>query len=308
MEDILEIHDQRSIRLGILAAISCEAIFGLSYIFTKQATQSTSELSLLAFRFFVAFVVMSVLVAFKVVKINLKGKNLLPLIILGIIDPCCYFIGETVGIANSTASESGIFLACIPVASLTASTIFLKERPTKTQVSGILVTLVGVLITVFAVSTDSSFSLKGYLFLLIAVAAYSMYSVTVSKLSDFTSVEITYAMITCGCIFFLVLALAEAIHNGNLSYTLALAISDKNLIKAILFQGIGCSVFAFFLSNFAIANIGVNKTSSFIGISTVVSVLAGVSLLGEKLTISQLIGGIIIVAGVYLANASFKES
>lgn len=304
----MEIHDQRSIRLGILAAISCEAIFGLSYIFTKQATQSTSEFSLLAFRFFVAFVVMSVLVAFKVVKINLKGKNLLPLIILGIIDPCCYFIGETIGIANSTASESGIFLACIPVASLTASTIFLKERPTKTQVSGILVTLVGVLITVFAVSTDSSFSLKGYLFLLIAVAAYSMYSVTVSKLSDFTSVEITYAMITCGCIFFLILALAEAINNGNLSSTLALAITDKNLIKAILFQGIGCSVFAFFLSNFAIGNIGVNKTSSFIGISTVVSVLAGVSLLGEKLTISQLIGGIIIVAGVYLANASFKES
>lgn len=304
----MEIHDQRSTRLGILAAISCEAIFGLSYIFTKQATQSTSELSLLAFRFFVAFVVMSILVVFKVVKINFKGKSLLPLIILGIIDPCCYFIGETIGIANSTASESGIFLACIPVASLTASTIFLKERPTKTQVSGILVTLVGVLITVFAVSTDSSFSLKGYLFLLIAVAAYSMYSVTVSKLSDFTSVEITYAMITCGCIFFLILALAEAINNGNFSSTLALAISDKNLIKAILFQGIGCSVFAFFLSNFAIANIGVNKTSSFIGISTVVSVLAGVSLLGEKLTISQLIGGIIIVAGVYLANASFKES
>lgn len=304
----MKYHDQRSIRLGILAAISCEAIFGLSYIFTKQATQSTSELSLLAFRFFVAFVVMSILVVFKVVKINFKCKSILPLIILGIIDPCCYFIGETIGIANSTASESGIFLACIPVASLTASTIFLKERPTKTQVSGILVTLVGVLITVFAVSTDSSFSLKGYLFLLIAVAAYSMYSVTVSKLSYFTSVEITYAMITCGCIFFLILALAEAINNGNFSSTLALAISDKNLIKAILFQGIGCSVFAFFLSNFAIANIGVNKTSSFIGISTVVSVLAGVSLLGEKLTISQLIGGIIIVAGVYLANASFKES
>ncbi len=301
-------HDQRSVRLGILAAISCEAIFGLSYIFTKQATQSTSALSLLAFRFFVAFVVMSILVVIKVVKINFKSKSILPLIILGIIDPCCYFIGETIGIANSTASESGIFLACIPVASLTASTIFLKERPTKTQVSGILVTLVGVLITVFAVSTDSSFSLKGYLFLLIAVAAYSMYSVTVSKLSDFTSVEITYAMITCGCIFFLILAIAEAINNGNLSSTLALAISDKNLIKAILFQGIGCSVFAFFLSNFAIANIGVNKTSSFIGISTVVSVLAGVSLLGEKLTISQLIGGIIIVAGVYLANAKFKDS
>ena len=70
------------------------------------------------------------------------------------------------------------------------------------------------------------------------------------------------------------------------------------------FQGIGCSVAAFFLSNAAIAKIGVNKTSSFIGVSTIVSILAGALALGEPLSVGQIVGAAVIVAGVYTANAS----
>lgn len=53
---------------------------------------------------------------------------------------------------------------------------------------------------------------------------------------------------------------------------------------AVLYQGVGCSVLAFFLSNVAIARIGVNRTASFIGVSTVVSIAAGALLLGERFT------------------------
>ena len=38
---------------------------------------------------------------------------------------------------------------------------------------------------------------------------------------------------------------------------------ETTFLTAILYQGIGCSVIAFFMSNIAIANIGVNRTSSF---------------------------------------------
>lgn len=59
---------------------------------------------------------------------------------------------------------------------------------------------------------------------------------------------------------------------------------------------------AFFLSNIAISKIGVNRTSSFIGISTVVSILAGALLLKETLTIYQVAGAVTIIVGVYVAN------
>lgn len=72
---------------------------------------------------------------------------------------------------------------------------------------------------------------------------------------------------------------------------------------AVLYQGVGCSVLSFFLSNVAIARIGVNRTASFIGVSTVVSIAAGALLLGERFTAGQLAGAAMILAGVYIANA-----
>ncbi|MCR4650462.1 MAG: methyltransferase domain-containing protein [Lachnospiraceae bacterium] len=59
---------------------------------------------------------------------------------------------------------------------------------------------------------------------------------------------------------------------------------------SVLYQGVRCSILAFFLSNHAIAKIGVNRTSSFIGVATVVSIVAGALLLKEPFTIWQVIG------------------
>ena len=77
----------------------------------------------------------------------------------------------------------------------------------------------------------------------------------------------------------------------------------RRFLAAVLYQGIGCSVFAFFLSNAAIAKIGVNRTSSFIGVSTTVSILTGVIVLKEAVSVFQLLGAAVIIAGVYTANS-----
>ena len=81
---------------------------------------------------------------------------------------------------------------------------------------------------------------------------------------------------------------------------------DKGFMTAILYQGIGCSIGAFFLSNVAIAKIGVNRTSSFIGVATVVSVISGAVVLKETFTVYQIIGAAVIIIGVYTANAKQK--
>ena len=77
-----------------------------------------------------------------------------------------------------------------------------------------------------------------------------------------------------------------------------------NFAIAIIFQGIGCSVIAFFLFNVAISKIGVNRASSFIGVSTVVSIISGTISLNENFTIYQIIGAFVILSGVYIANTN----
>ena len=287
---------------GSLCALGCEVLYGLSYLFTKQTAETASPLALLGWRFVVALAAMSLCVALEFIPVRLKGRRLGPLLRVALFCPCLYFIGETVGIRETTVTESGVFLACVPALSLLASTVILKKKPTKRQIIGILVTFLGVMMTVVAVGLSSSLSPVGYAALMLAVVAYALYSVFVDLAADYTGAEITYVMLCSGAAFYGLLALGEAAAHGALSELLTLPARSGTFLAAVLYQGIGCSVAAFFLSNAAIAKIGVNKTSSFIGVSTIVSILAGALALGEPLSVGQIVGAAVIVAGVYTAN------
>ncbi|EHL96518.1 putative membrane protein [Lentilactobacillus parafarraginis F0439] len=298
--------EKKSLILGCSAALGSEALYGLSYIFTKTATNDATPLALLGWRFLVAFLVMSALILTKVIHVNFSGKKLMPVLLISLFDPVLYFIGETFGISHTSASESGVFLACIPVAALIASTVMLHKRPSRQQVIGILITLIGVLITVLASNATTSLSIIGYLFLLLAVCSYALYTVFVEKAVDFTGIEATYMMLIAGALVFVTLALTEAKLNHSLTSLITLPMTDTAFLTAVLYQAIGSSVLALFLSNYAIAKVGVNRAASFIGISTVVSIIAGVLFLGEHFGGYQIIGAVIIITGVYLANMIIK--
>ena len=116
---------KNSIWVGSLCALGCETLYGLSYLFTKQTADAESALALLGWRFVAALAVMSLCVAMGWIKIRLKGKRLWPLLRVALFCPCLYFIGETVGIRETTVTESGVFLACVPALSLLASAVIL---------------------------------------------------------------------------------------------------------------------------------------------------------------------------------------
>ena len=76
---------------GMLAAGAAYGIFGLSYLFSKLGLNVTSPVILLCLRFTVTVVLLNLLVAAGVFKLNLKGKNLLMPILLGFLQPVLYF-------------------------------------------------------------------------------------------------------------------------------------------------------------------------------------------------------------------------
>lgn len=292
--------------IGIVCAVLCECLYGTAFLFTKQATDEVSMLTLLSWRFFLAFVLMSVPVLPGLVKVHYKGKKIGKLLLLSALFPVLYFIGETAGVKMTTAAESGTIISCIPVASLLASTLLLKKKPSKLQIIGVCVTMTGVLITVLGVGITASLSVVGYLMLLTAVITYALYCVIVEGATEFTDVEITYAMLAVGCAVFTAAALAEGLIRGTMNELVTAPFRSANLLKAVLYESIGCSIGAFFMNNVAISNIGVNRTSSFVGLSTVFSILSGVIILHEAFTPVQIVGAAVIVAGVYIANGRVR--
>ena len=294
--------ERKRTNIGVASAICCEALFGLSYVFTKQATANATPLSLLGWRFAIAFIAIAACRALGMIKTEFGKKPLWMLLAIAILNPVIYFSAETWGISMLTAAESGAFLACIPVASVIASAAILHRAPGRRQTIGIAVTLIGVLTAVFASGMDANFSLTGYIILAIAVVSYALYSVSVEKASGYSEAEITFVMLASGAAVFIAGAVMEAVSDGNLSHLLLLPFRDAGFLIAVLYQGLCCSIAAFFLSNAAISRIGVNRTSSFIGLSTAVSIIAGIAFLGESFSLLQCAGTIIILAGIYTAN------
>ncbi len=296
------------ILIGILCALGCEILYGMSFAFSKSATAVASPWALLGWRFLTAAVVMSLCAAAGIVRVRLRGRPIRLLVVMALFFPVIYFIGETFGISLTTASESGAIIACAPAACMAASTLILHKKPARVQVIGMLVSFAGVLVTVFAVGASSSLSVPGYLLLLMGLVSYALYTVRVEKAADYTSFEITFVMLIVAMAVFVPVAVGEALAAGTLPRLISLPLAEPAFLRAVLYQSVGCSILAFFLLDAAISRIGVNRMASFAGLTSVVSILSGAVALHEPFTLAQGIGAAVTIAGVYIANAGVGKS
>jgi drug/metabolite transporter (DMT)-like permease len=292
----------KDIVIGIICVVASEILFGFSYYITKVSTSAISPITLISWRFLVAFFVLILLRLTRRIKINIKNKPKKQLLTMLIFNPLLYYMGETFGIRYTTSSESGCIIASIPVVALIASSILLKEKPSKNQLLGIITTILGVFTIVLSLGLSLSFSPLGYIMLMLAVISYSLFCVYSQKSHQYTSIEKTYLMIGFGSVFFTVWAIISSVKEHRLSQYFNLPFNDVALFFGILYLGIFSTVATYFLVNISINKIGTNRTASFVGISTLIGVISGIVLLNESFTIFQLIGSILILAGVYIAN------
>jgi len=288
--------------VGIISVIICEVLFGFSFLFTKKLTNAVLPFTLLSWRFIMAFTAMNICVLARLIKVDFRNKRILSLFSIAIFQPGIYFIGETFGVKLTTASESGVIIACYPIVALVVSTIVLKEAPTKQQVTGIGIAAAGIIMIVLMKGLEASFNPLGYILLLFALLSYSLYSVNSQKAAEFTNTEKTYAMIALGAVVFTAAALIENAGSGTLKEFILLPFSNTEYLVGFLYLGVGCSAAAFFLYNVAISAIGTNRSASFAGLSTIVTVTAGIIILKEKFSVMQGVGTLLVLGGVYLAN------
>ena len=278
-------------------------IFGLSFLFSKIALDITTPFKLIAFRFLLAFLFLSLLVAFRIIKINYRGKSLKNLFILSLAQPVIYFIFETYGIKFSSTSHAGLMTALIPIIVSILGIIFLNENPSKAQWIFILLSVSGVIFIILMDSSpESQNTILGTIFLLVTVLVASLYNILSRKSSVyFSSAEITYFMMGTGAVFFSIIALIIDIINGDLG-TFFYPLLNMDFLLSIAYLGILSSVVAFFSMNFALANLPASKASIFGNLSTVISIIAGVVILKEAFYYYHVIGSITIISGIIGTN------
>ena len=289
--------------IGVLAALGTELLYGCSFAFTKNITGTIDPFTLLGWRFVTALAAMLVLVAARVIKLHITRATVRPLLVLAVFQPILYYVAETFGVKRTTASESGLIISALPVAIIVTAAIIVRRRPTRWQVAGIGVTLVGVIVTVVASGLSATFDALGYLLLLGAIASYALYAAFADRFAQAASdAEKTFVMVATGAVLFGTIALARHGADHTLGALIRLPLDRPDFALAVAYLALGSTIGAFFLQNVAIGALGSTRYSTFIGVTTVATVVTGALALGERLSPAQLTGGAVILLGVYVAN------
>ena len=168
-----------------LCALGGNAIFGFSFMFSRIALGIATPFVMLTYRFILAVIGLSVMAVWSVnrknppkdsedfMRFDLRGKPVLPLICLGVVQPVAYFFCESYGIAMTNASFSGVIIALVPIVGLILGAVCLGERATGRQVVWSLVSIAGVIVMTLLQSAEGEIRPLGVLLLLGAVLLLS---------------------------------------------------------------------------------------------------------------------------------------
>lgn len=285
---------------GHISGIFFSTIFGFSFMMSKTALAHVSPIGLIAYRFLLAYLVFEVLRLTKVIKIKINKKALPSIILVAIFQPVLYFLFETYGLAKTTSAEAGLMIALIPIFVTILSSFILKEKPKALQVVFIIISVGGVLlIQIFKSGFNFESSSIGFGLLLLAVISAALFNIASRNASkEHKPYEITYIMMLMGAISFNSIYIIELITKDSLSMYFA-NLGNLQVLLPILYLGIIASIVGFFLVNFSLGVLPAHVSSIYANISTIVAVIAGALFMHETIYYYHIIGGVMIIAGVY---------
>lgn len=282
---------------AMLAAVGVYTLWGFSFLASKVGQEAATPFVLIAYRFDIAVLVLSIPIILGKVKIRLRGKNIKPLLLLGAMEPCIYFIGEQYGLRYTNSAFSGLMIAVIPIVTLIMAAAFLKDRPSRAQWLFSLLSIAGIALISVVENSGGQVQFIGVIFLIAAVISGSAYGVISRSISDeFSVYERTYFMQLMGGVFYTVLAFAE--QRGNLGAIIA-PLANADFVAAVLYLALGASVLGYSLFNYAVSNAPMANVISLCNLTTVISVAAGIVLLGEPFSPVSLIAMLAVLVGIW---------
>ena len=208
------------------------------------------------------------------------------------------------GLKLTHAINASILVAAVPIFTLLAAHLYLKEKLTAKLVISSATALFGALIIIGMPIMASDFkSVLGNIFLMAATLSFVAYEIIAKKLlRKYSAAKITFYMFVIAAIIFLPNSILE-LKTNPAWYTKV----DLSGILGLLYGIIFASALASYLWQKGLSLIPAGEAALFFYISPVSGIIVSMLLLGEKVTTSFTLGAILIVIGVYLAEHHRKN-
>lgn len=295
--------------MSVVFAMLCWAGAGIA---VKEALVVFSPLTLIVLRFSLAIVLMLLVgVLFRrneVLGLQRVDKRDIPLFVLGgLFQPFLYFIFETYtyqSFASPTIAEA--MLSTQPIMAPILAFIILREKVTRNNVVGILLSTVGMLLLLLVGAND--FALGNPLGVLLAVVTVSMsvgYTIILRRIpTRYSSLSIVfYVQLVALVLFYAVWGVFD---RQSLQDTIAPLSADLSPVIAVGYLAVFASVTAFILFCYTVRQIGVTRANVFNNVRPVFTALLMWVIFDEQLPIWKWVGIIVIVIGLFISQKQRK--
>lgn len=300
-----------------MAIVTAMLIWAGAGIAVKEALVVFTPLTLIVLRFTLAVLLMlCVGLAFRkneVLGLQRVSKKDIPLFMLGgLFQPFLYFIFETYtyqSFASPTIAEA--MLSTQPVMAPLFAWVLLRERVTRNNILGIVVSTVGMLLLLL-VGSDS-FALGNKWGILLAILTVSMsvsYTVVLRRIpARYSALSIVFYVQSFALLLFYPLWLLS---DGQLPMGDGmLAIGDGQWLRSLLSVGylaVLASVAAFVLFCYTVREIGVTRANVFNNVRPVFTAILMWLIFDEHLPLWKWIGIALIIIGLFISQKHEKNS
>lgn len=295
---------ERNLLLGALCLATAAAIWGGTYVVSKSVLAYIPPMTLVVMRFLIAAVILG-LVLLRQGQARVERRDWGRMARYGLVGYTISISAQFVGTKLSSAHMGAVITSASPVFIALFARWFLKETMTARKWGALFVATLGVLIVV---GTDVGTAPKpmetgswladggamlGNLFLVLAAVTWGLYTVQGKSLTErYPALTVSFWATVCGVVFTLPLAGWEIWMQGLTLPT------DPLVWIGVAFLGVLSTAVAFFLwvKGFELMDAG--TAALFFFVQPVFGTFLGWLLLGETLTLTFMVGSLLILGSV----------
>ncbi len=287
--------------VSVAALVFTTTMWGLSFISTKVLLRRLAPIQIAFLRHAIASVATWIAVAVARPDIRVSLRHLPTMLTAAIVGIPIYYYFENTGLLHLSAATASIITASTPAMTAAIESIFYRRRLPVAGWAGILVSAGGVALVVQSGAAQAAAAgaagrsefLLGAALLLVSAFAWSLYTIfNRPNVISYGALTTNVYQITFATIVLYAATLRRGIPWGEVS-------SSPDVLLNLGYLGIFCSAVGYLLYLYALRSLGPTVVSAFINLVPVFGVAGSALILGERVTLVQLMGGAIVVLGIF---------
>lgn len=277
-------------------------VWGTSFIATKTLLVNLTPLEILFFRFAFGYAALWIIYPHKL-KLKERKEEVL-LCLAGLSGVTLYFLCENIALSLTQASNVGVLVSVAPFFTGMLAFIAGLEKIGRYFLAGFILSITGIVLISYSGSTQLSLNPLGDALAVVAAVFWAVYTIFTKKVCNkhpYPMIAITrkiffYGILTMlPCMFFMDFSVSNI---TQLSF---------NAMARLLYLGLISSAICYITWNKSMNILGAVKTSSYIYLIPLITLLFSIFLLKEQLTVVSIIGVVFILSGLVISERGTRE-